>query len=112
MEERVKALQAFMKSAYTVKQLQEMVSSARTNLSEVGIDIDPSLSLAERLDKAYTKLGMGPKKRKFYVDLICGLEPEIGDEEDLREERDFYSSFRVFESAQRLRIAFGLEPLY
>ena len=92
MEERVKALDAFLKSEIS--------------------EIDRSLSFAENLDKMYTKMGLDPIKRKFWVDFHCGITPEIENEEALRDEILFYSKFRLFESKQRFRIAFGLEPLY
>ena len=111
MEERVKALQAFLKSEVPENELQKITASVNTAIS--GFENDPSLSFAESLDKMYTKLGVvNPIKRKFWVDLLCGLTPEIENEEALREESLFYSMFRLFETRQRLCIAFGLEPLY
>ena len=110
MEERVKALQAFLKSEVPENELQKITAYVNTVIS--GIDNDPSLSFAEYLDKIYTKLGFNPIKRKFWVDLFCGLTPEIENEEALREESLFYSKFRLFEASQRRRVAFGLEPLY
>ena len=104
-EERVKALQAFLKSEVPENELQKITASVKTAIS----GIDPSLSLAEKLDKMYTKLGLvDPIKRKIWVDLFCGLE----DEEALREESLLYSKFRLFEARQRFRVAFDLEPLY
>ena len=108
MEERVKALQAFIKSEIPENELQKMTASVTPVISE----IDPSLTIAEYLDKMYTKLGFNPIKRKFWVDLFWGLTPEIEDEVELREESLFYSKFRLFEAEQRLRIAFGFEPLF
>ena len=110
MEERMKALQAFLKSEIPENEQQKITASVKTAIS--GIENDPSLSVAENLDKMYTKLGFNPIRRKFWVDLFCGLTPEIEDEEALREESLFYSKFRLFQAEQRLRITFGLEPLY
>ena len=55
---------------------------------------------------------MNPEKRKFYVDLICGGYPEIGDGEELEAERRFYSRFQLFEAAHRFSAAYLNVPLY
>ena len=110
MEERVKAMQAFLKSDIPEHELQKINASVDTAIS--GFEKDPSLSIAENLDKMYTKLGLDPIKRKFWVDFYCGLTPKIENEEALRDEILFYSNFRLFESSQRFAIAFGLKPLY
>ena len=113
MEERLKALVAFMKNEYTEKEFQEIVIKAAKKLSEVGIDSNPSLSVAERIDETCKKHGIvNPEKRKFYVDFICGQTPEIGDVENLEAERRFYAKFLFFEATQMLRRIFELEPLY
>ena len=113
MEERLKALAAFLKMVRTEKELQEIVTNASKKLSEVGIDSNPSLSVAERLDETYKKYGMvNPEKRKFYVDLICGGYPEIGDGGELEEERRLYSKFLLFEAAHRFSAAYLNVPLY
>ena len=110
-EERAKAMLAFLKSEVPENELQKITASVNTAIS--GFEYDPSLSVAENLDKMYTKLGvMNPIRRKFWVDLFCGLTPKIENEEVLRGESLFYSKFRLFEARQRCRIAFGLEPLY
>ena len=75
-------------------------------------EIDRSLSFVENLDKMYTKMGLDPIKRKFWVDFHCGITPEIGNEEGLRDEILFYSKFQLFDSKQKFRKAFGLETLY
>ena len=107
MEERVKALDAFLKSEIPEHDLQKITASAIKTIPE-----DPGPSFAENLDKMYTKMGLDPIKRKFWVNFLCGITPEIENEEALRDEILFYSKFRLFEAKQRFRIAFGLEPLY
>ena len=110
MEERLKAMQAFLKSEIPEHELQKITASVNTAIPV--FEKDPSLSFAENLDKMYTKLGIDPIKRKFWVAFYCGLTPEIENEEAPRGEILFYSKFRLFESSQRFAIAFGLEPLY
>ena len=110
MEERVKALDAFLKSEIPEHDLQKITASVNTAITV--FEKDPSLSFVDNLDEMYNKMGLDPIKRKFWVDFHCGITPEIENEEALRDEILFYSKFRLFESKQRFRIAFGLDPLY
>ena len=57
MEERLKALAAFLKMVSTEKEIQEIVTNAVKKLSEVGIDSNPSPSVSERPDETYKKKG-------------------------------------------------------
>ena len=75
-----------------------------TEISE--FECDPSLSFAENLDKLYTKLGVSPIKRKFWVDFFCSLSADIENEEALRDEILFYSKFRLFDATQRYKLLY------
>ena len=94
----MKALQAFMKTQLNENDLQKY--DAILNATEFP-GIANEQQFAEYLDELYTKLGLGPIRRKFWVDLFCGPTPEIENEEVLREESLFYSKFRLFEAANR-----------
>ena len=100
MEERVETLQTFLK--WVIPEHEQQKINAIVEPAIPGFEKDRSLSFAENLDKMYAELGLDPIRRKFWVDLFCGLTPEIQNEEALRHEIPFYSKFRHFDSSRRL----------
>ena len=99
MEERVETLEAFLKWNYPELLLQKINDCADEIIS--GFEKDPSLSFAGNLDKMFAELGVEPIRRKFWVDLFCGVTPDIENEGLLRDEILFYSKFRHFDSPRR-----------